>query len=1218
MIRWQTYLTRHGMRTHALAAAGGIAAACVIGGLAWWAVADRSASVTHVASKRPTSTLAFSDETLALGVTTEHRQGDDHLTGLDETLGSGACALDYDNDGAMDLFIVNGSGDTRYYGRRHWWQRGSGHALLHDRGDGHFDDVTETALATHPTRGSGCVATDLDNDGNTDVLVTGMGENLLLRNLGNGKFVDITEQSGLKGQGWQTAAAVADVDGDGLLDIYVGRLIAFQKGGRIYEPGSQYKQDVSGAFNPALYPAQANSLYRNRGGMKFEDVAADAGVANPDGRTLGAVWLDLDGDHRPDLIVTNAAGTGSTVVFHNDGKWKFSSLGTDTRLQNAAGSRAATVADLDNDGVPEIVMTATNGAQSGVFVRQSSVSGAPVFSDRGRQWKFARDAFSGFSPWSALAADFDNDGWVDVFVGNGLAIPDPDVPRLTVGQPKQIWLNSRHGTLEPQTFAAMDALNDRQSARGAVAADFDNDGDIDLYVVHNNDLGQLLINQSGGTHWVGLRLHDTAGNRDAIGASVELDAEDGAQYRWRVTSEGFMSGSDPRLHFGLGASSFIRRAIVTWPDGRRSTFKDIPVDRYVTLTRGEKAKPDEQKVRPATDYASLTHLVIREREPALRADYLRLLVEARGLEASLGEVRESLTDPDANVRKASVEILAAHPGTTSLAVLLDSLRDRDPGIVVAAVGAVCPYEEEDAARWLLRLFAHPDAGVRTAVADCFTGYFHEEEAVVHRKYLALPYLVEALSDGDARVQIAAARALGEAERFRGVPPLLELAKATSSENVRAEAIRALGLIRDRQATGDLLALLHSRVLLDEPRALAQMLIALRRLDYGALHSVTSDFAGARGDFVGMTARPRLAALAAMLEVEDGVVFPRTEIAALARRCYDKLAASRVADEATALAFIDVLREANDVSSIPLLTALADSGSRATVKAAALRALGTIDPAQAGKYVERGLDAADAEVGRRLLVDLKDTRVDLSDRVLIAALTRTDTRAGVAAIALRVRSPAAADTLMKIVTNIATGPKARAEALEALARSPFKFALPADAYATTDDALGRAVVRYELSRLPSLVVSRTAPPIVGRLLAMRAAGARLAVLDSLAARQEFWAKNQVLAVLKESRDQALRTHVLSLLAASALQGSQVLESISTDRTDPLRIDALHRLEGRPGSSAEQVLLGVLRDATDDPKARVVAAHRLVGRLGPEVLQMLARATGDGVRATARAD
>ena len=620
-------------------------------------------------------------------------------------------------------------------------------------------------------RGFGCVTADFDNDGYTDVFVTGFEASLMLRNLGNGRFMDVTEAAGLRGHGWETAAAAADVDGDGLLDLYVGRLIEYRKGARLYEPGSQYKQDVSGSFNSALYPAQANSLYRNLGSFRFEDVAERAGVANPDGRTLGVLWVDFDADDRPDLLVANAAGTGSTVAFRNDGDWRFTQLGAETRLQSAAGARAPTLADLDNDGVPEILMTATNGSQSALFVRQGAFGSArPEFNDRARRWGFARDDYSGFSPWSAAAADFNNDGWLDVFVGNGLAIPDPDVRRLTVGQPKQLWLNSRRGELLAQAFPAMAPLLERQSARGVVVADFDNDGDVDLYVTHNNDLGQLLINESAaGPHWASVRLVNTDGNRDAIGARVELVTDTGSQYRWLTTTAAFLSGSDARLHFGLGPTAAVERVVVTWPDGKKSTFRDVPVDRYLTLTRGERKPQVRDTIAPpaAGNYASLAH----GREPALRADYIRLLVEARGFDASIDEIRASLRDADPAVRAVSVEVLAANQNAASLAALLDALSDEEPAVVLAAVGGVCRHEAEQATRWLLRLFAHPDASVRAALADCFAHYFHEEEAVVHRKYLALPYLIEALSDEDERVQVAAARALGNAERFRGVRPL---------------------------------------------------------------------------------------------------------------------------------------------------------------------------------------------------------------------------------------------------------------------------------------------------------------------------------------------------------------------------------------------------------------------------------------------------------------
>ena len=1021
---------------------------------------------------------------------------------------------------------------------------------------------TAAALSAAPTRGQGCVAADFDNDGHTDVLVTGIEANLMLRNLGNGRFVDVTRQAGLEGYGWQTAAAVADVDGDGLLDIYVGRFIEYRKGGRTYEPGSQYKQDVAGSFNSALYPAQANSLYRNRGDWRFEDVAQAAGVANPDGRTLGALWLDLDADERPDLIVANAAGTGSTTVFRNEGKWRFKSLGPQTRLQSASGARAVSAADLDNDGSAEILLTAINGAQSGLFVRESPASADPVFIDRARQWSMARDEYSGYSPWSALAADFDNDGWLDVLASNGLIVPDADVPRLTVGQAKQLWLNNGRGALRPQELGALEPLLDRQSARGTVAADFDNDGDIDVYVAHNNDLGQLLINRSqSAAHWVGFKLADERGNRQAIGARVELRTSSGAQYRWITSGAGFLSGSDPRAHFGLGAGTAIGRVIVTWPDGATSTFKDVPVDRYVELKRGARARAIEVAPTVSSRYGALSRAFAKTSEARLRSDYLQLLVAARGLDDAIAEVRESLADADTGVRKASVDLLARHPGPQSLVVLLDALSDTDPTIVRAAVDAVCPYEEEMAMRWLLRLFAHPDAEVRTALAQCLASYYREEEAVVHRKYLAVPYLVAALGDASEQVQIAAADALANAERYRGVPALLELARGAKGSAVRAAAVRAVGLIRDRQGMPGLLGLLRERSVLTQPDVLAQLLIALKRLDYAGLSALTANLGAGRGEFAGIDAKLRLATLREMLLSPDGVVFARAQVAAVARRCY--ASAGSGAAEATTLAYVDVLRLSGSPTVVAVLSSISAGASSGRVKAAALHALAEINPAKAARYIA------------------------LPDR--------------------RVRSAASAEAVLQVAASPSAVLKDRVAALDALTRSAFKPRLPPEMFATADDDLGAAIARYELSRLPSLLVARKAPPAIDRLLAMRARGARFATLDVLASRREFWAKAVVLRVLRENPDQQLRAHALELLGKNGLQASRVLEAVAGDAKDPLRSAALGQLEAPPGSSAELLLLKVLRDAAEDPRVRIVAAHRLVGRLGPQVIDILEEMT-----------
>ena len=367
----------------------------------------------------------------------------------------------------------------------------------------------------------------------------------------------------------------------------------------------------------------------------------------------------------------------------------------------------------------------------------------------------------------------------------------------------------------------------------------------------------------------------------------------------------------------------------------------------------------------------------------------------------------------------------------------------------------------------------------------------------------------------------------------------------------------------------------------------------------------TDFGAGKGIFAGSSLGARLDVLQEVLRSEDGVVLAREDIAAMARRMCERAAVS--SDEAVLLKAIEVLREAASRESIRVLARLADGGMTATIKAAALRALVAIDPARAPAYVERGLASADPQVGVRLLESLRGTRVDLDDRALLSALARSELTPDVAMIVRRVRTSAGAAALFDIAADDSAPAPARAVALEALARSPFKFTLPAELYATTQTDLARAVVRYVFSQLPPLYVSRTPPPVVTRLLEQRSDPIRLATIDALAERREFWAKNSILAVLKSSAGVGLRGHVLELVARGGLEGSQILELIATDRADPLRIEALRRLEGRPGSSAEQLLMQVLSDGSEEPRARVVAAHRLVGRLGPEVLELLERST-----------
>ncbi|MHB8746196.1 MAG: FG-GAP-like repeat-containing protein [Gammaproteobacteria bacterium] len=1141
-------------------------------------------------------TPSFVDRTADFGLTIAHRQGDERLTGLDETLGSGACALDYDNDGLIDLFIVNGSGDTRYYGRQHWWENARGNRLLRNQDGRHFIDVTDTAGIRAVTHGIGCIAADFDNDGDTDLFITNIGSNLLLRNNGDGTFTDVTKGSGLEGDGWHTAAAVADVDGDGKLDLYVGGFIAFEKGSHTYETNSQFKQDISPFFNSALYPALPNHLFRNLGGLHFQDVTDVAGLADSDGRTLAALWTDINDDGRPDLIVVNATGTGSTTGYLNRGNWHFEPLGIQARIESGLSFRGIALGDLNNDGKAELVLTGASGNQTVLLFRDTATPGAdPSFVDEARQWQLAKEQYAAFSPWSPVLADFNNDGWTDLFIANGQIFPDSDSPHVTVGQPKQLWLNGGDSQFHEYRPPPLSPLLDRQSARGMVVADFNNDGALDVYVAHNNDLGQLLINElHSPDHWLGVRLIDTRGNADGVGARVSVTTGQGTQVHWLAKGMGFLSDSDPRLHFGLGSASQAQIE-VQWADGTKVVHRNVAADGYVTISR-----KDGLKREPALPQAGATTepAILAKDTPEIRTEYFLGLTSVEDIAGVDTKLREALQDPSEQVRSTVVAALGEQRSAQGLTLLLRFLEDRSDSVAAHAVDAVCSFEEENAVRYLLRMFAHDSAVVRQHTADCFMRYyqgFQAQQVVIHRKYLAVPYLAALIADPDRNVRIAAARALGTSEKFRGVPPLIDMLKSPDS-GLQREAIRALGLARDKYAVPALLSLLASHHV--ESATYAQLFIALKRLNYDALDAILRDFAGGKARFAGLGPETRLATLLNILESTEGIVFSRDQVQTLANVTYRSGAHK---DKATVW-YARIVEKSGVGDAASALLPLLDH-SDPQVRSATYLARFTLEPTERIALVNSALRDSDASVRQSILRRIASSEAQIPDTLFVAVLQQEETRLDAINALRSVSSYPVVQMLVKWVEDDTLRKDIRIAALKALSRSNYPLTLPDIWYRTADDDLRIAMLACETRRLPAIFVSRTPPAFLQRYLRAKSPAVRQAAFDVLMTREETWAKQLVAAQLQGSENQALRRHVLQHLPALYFRDSGVLVKLATDRRDPLRFEALRRLQESNDTQSIDGLVAIARDITEDEKARVLAAAALPLTYRKEILPTL---------------
>lgn len=383
----------------------------------------------------------FKDATLDWNVTAAHQQTDEQLSALTETLGAGVCAIDANKDGWVDLFFVGGSGHTRHYGRKSWWHMDSGNRLLLNNNGEHFTDITEQSGLANRQWGMGCAVGDLDNNGWPDLIVTGVGLNTVFSNTGNGRFVDVTADSGIAAEIWSTGASLADYNNDSLIDVYISNYVAYKKGAPTYERNKGYvSNEVS--FDATLYDPLPNRLYLNEGNFRFRDTTEAAGVGDGRGRSLGAHWTDLNADGWQDLIVINDIDSPNQVYINDSGQ-RFSLSQAKYSLLETPESHDLLEDDFDNDAISEILIT-QNGGAAPIFATRTSAA-AEKYADKAWASGIADRKHLNVINWGATSGDFNNDGNVDLYIANGDLKPDLDSPFVAQAQHNQILLGLGNG-----------------------------------------------------------------------------------------------------------------------------------------------------------------------------------------------------------------------------------------------------------------------------------------------------------------------------------------------------------------------------------------------------------------------------------------------------------------------------------------------------------------------------------------------------------------------------------------------------------------------------------------------------------------------------------------------------------------------------------------------------------------------------------------------------
>jgi enediyne biosynthesis protein E4 len=577
---------------------------CLLFGLCAVALSQGSPSpkarpVAPKKSSQPSPEILFTDITRAAGIDFHLTCGGPQKLYIMESMCGGIAVFDYDNDGWMDIFLVQGSTlEDLKAGKCHPSK------LYRNNHDGTFTDVTANSGISHCGWGFGVAVGDYDNDGNEDLYITYLDGTVLYHNNGDGTFTDVTAKAGVANAGrWGTGAAFGDYDNDGYLDLYVANYVdldldhlpEFGKGSFCQYRGFPV------SCGPRGLKGGRDHLYHNNKDGTFTDVTEKLNIDSDSYYGLGVLWLDYDRDGCLDLYVAN--DSSPSLLYHNDCNGGFTEVGTEAGVAYSGDGREQAgmgidSADYDNDGWPDIAKANFSDDSNNLFHNDH----AGEFTDLAGPADVGPISIP-FLGFGMKFIDFDNDGWKDIFVANGHVNPQVDEHSfgVTYAERPLLLCNLRNGKFEEKGKKSGPALSKRYVARGAASADFFNDGSEDLLVSVLDGPPLLLRNKTHAGHWLRIKTKGTRSNRDGFGARVEVKAAGLTQTAEVRANSSFESASDPRLHFGLGSATRVDSITVHWPSGAVDHIGPLPADQEVTIEEGNGVVPprSSQRAKPA-------------------------------------------------------------------------------------------------------------------------------------------------------------------------------------------------------------------------------------------------------------------------------------------------------------------------------------------------------------------------------------------------------------------------------------------------------------------------------------------------------------------------------------------------------------------------------------------------------------------------------------------
>ena len=512
----------------------------------------------------------FQEISKEIGLDFVHSIGDDELTNIVESSGVGAAFLDYDQDGFIDIYTCSGTWVEKLSSGKKPDPVPHNH-LYRNAGNGTFQDVTDNAGIAGSCYSMGITVGDYDNDGFPDIYLSNYGENVLFHNEGNGKFTDVTRRASVGGGNmFSVGAAWLDYDNDGYLDLYVGNYLTF-------DPEYKYFYAPDGFPGPLAYDSQPDALFHNLGNGTFEDVTEEMGIVDLDGRAMGVGAADYNADGFVDVYVANDHTVN--YLWHNDEGKRFVDKGTMSgtgfsQSGEATVSMSVDFADFNGDGLLDMFISDDTYCSlyenmgDGVFSDKSYISGISVASGQ-------------FVGWSSGFLDYDNDGDVDIFKSNG------ELKHL-YGQEDQMFENQGDGKFKDVSVDLSQYFQEENVGRGACMGDYDNDGDVDIFIVNIDNPCKFIRNNKGNqNNWIILNLTGTTSNRDAIGAIVSISSGDLIQVAQKKSTTGYLSQGDPRMHFGLGKNEMIDKIEIRWPSGKKQVLSDVKVNQILSINEPE-------------------------------------------------------------------------------------------------------------------------------------------------------------------------------------------------------------------------------------------------------------------------------------------------------------------------------------------------------------------------------------------------------------------------------------------------------------------------------------------------------------------------------------------------------------------------------------------------------------------------------------------------------